>query len=195
MFNISYGKCEAAFARTYDIADADLGRFRGRITGLQKGDLFGAENRPGKGNRLDYTPDMMHRVLFCLELTELGVTPNVQLKLVAEFWEPRIRKIFKRAEDAAERDPGEGDIILAMIGVSLMGGAWRDDDAVPNINWCRLADLYRRLVLDMQPRRRGDLAPRALIVNLSARLRVFHGHLSDVHLGPEPAEPAETEVE
>lgn len=189
-FEIKYGKVETALARTYRIGAGDMIRFRGRLSVLQRGDLFGAKSRQGKGNKLMYTPDMMHRMLFCLELTEFGVVPSVQLKLVADFWESRVCKIFERAETAAMREPGDADVVLFVIGISFMGGAWRDE--VPNINSCPLGKLADRLALGMQPRGLNDpLAPRVLAVNLSARLRVFHEHLADVHLADEPEEAGE----
>ena len=149
---------------------------------MQRGGLFGAEHRVGKGTRLIYQPDMLHRVLFCLELAELGVTPAVQLKLVAELWDKRIREIFSKAETVKQPAGGGDDVILLMVGVSLMVEAWTG--AVPNINDTTFRKLPSKAALALRrPRRKDDpLLPRVLAVNLSARLRRFHEALSDVHL-------------
>jgi hypothetical protein len=176
----SFASLEAAFIRTYGIAPADQARFRARLTFLQRGGLFGARNRPGKGTRLGYDIDMMRRVLFCVELAELGIAPSEQLKLVAELWDKRICEIFNEAETANRH--GGDDIVLLMTGVSLMvEAAW--GGAVPNINSTTLSKLPAKMALAMRPRSKDDpLLPRLLAVNLSARLRRFHDALADVHL-------------
>jgi hypothetical protein len=170
----------AAFIRAYGIAPADEARFAARVTNLQRSGLFGAEARPGKGTRLVYDVDMMRRVLFCLELAELGIGPSEQLKLVAELWDKRIREIFNEAETANQH--GGDDIVLLMTGVSLMvEAAW--GGAVPNINSTTSGELPAKVALAMRPQSEDDpLLPRVLAVNLSARLRRFHAALAGVHL-------------
>jgi hypothetical protein len=183
----SFASVEAALVSTYRIAPVDRGRFRARLTFLQRGGLFGAEHRPGKGTRLTYEVDQLRRTIFCLELAELGIGPAVQLKLVADFWESRIRPIFTKAEAAAERPSRDGkdesgrDVILFMTGVALMAGAWAG--VVPNINHTTLSELPATMALAMRPLGKDDpLLPRVLAVNLTARLRRFHDALVDVHL-------------
>jgi hypothetical protein len=179
-FRFSFASFVAALIATYGIADADQARFRARLTFLQRGGLFGSEHRPGKGTRLTYTVDQMRRVIFCLELAELGVGPAVQLKIVNEFWESRIRPIFTKAETAVEHS-SKDDVILLMTGVALMAGAWAG--AVPNINHITLNKLPATIALAMRPLNNDDpLLPRVLAVNLSARLRRFHADLVNVHL-------------
>jgi len=159
----------------YEIAPADQARFRARLTFLQRGGLFGAERRPGKGTRLIYQPHMLHRLIFCLELAELGVGPAVQLRLVDELWDKRIRNIFSRADKAVVPD----DVVLLMTSVSLMVAGWAG--AVPDVNACTLSELAGKITLAMHGENRA-LLPRLLAVNLSARLRRFHDALNDVHL-------------
>ena len=139
----SYSPVETALIRTYGVRKRDIGRFRARITFLQKGGLLGVS--PGKGKALRYTPDLFHRLIFATELAEFGVSPSGVLALVKSQWENRLRKIFQAAEGAAMIDPGPngentgGDIILHMGGVRLMTDTW--SNAVPNINSCALHKL------------------------------------------------------
>jgi hypothetical protein len=168
----TYSRVEAALVTAYNVPDGDVGRFSARLTALQKGGLFGAKHQPGKGKALAYGSDQIHRLIFCVELAELGVAPGVALKLVEDLWDRRIRPIFLQAE--AVKKPGDDDIVLHMGGVSLMVGGWAS--AVPNINRSPLrklpADMAQWMKMDDDP-----LPPRAVVVNLSARLRRFHAAL------------------
>jgi hypothetical protein len=173
----SFASVEAALIATYRVAPADQARFRARVTHAQGSGLFNV--RPGKGVRLTYGPDELHKLVLICELSELGLPPAVQLELIGTLWERRLQPIFRLAEAAASRPPGSNDVIVILFGVSLMVGAW--GDAVPNVNHCSLDQLAGRLALAM----RGDdaaLPARALAVNLSARLRNFHACLATVHL-------------
>src|SRR5262249_21144356 len=96
MFAIRYAALEAALLRAYRIPDSEQGRFRGRLAALQKGGLL--DQQPGKGHALTYGPPDFHRVVFALELTEVGITPAVILKLVADLWDRKLGKIFAEAE-------------------------------------------------------------------------------------------------
>ena len=189
----SFASVEAALVRAYRVAEADQGRFRARLTFLQKHGLFGTD-RPGKGTRQSYGPDHLHRLVFCLELAELGATPAVQLKLVAELWDRRIRRIFQEADALSIRPASGDDVVLLMVGVSLMVEAWTG--AVPNVQHCRLRELADRQRLAMQGAddAEGALPPRMLAVNLTARLRRFHSSLADVHLKHEqpPVQPLDS---
>jgi hypothetical protein len=171
-----FASVEAALVRAYRVAPTDQARFRARLTFLQRSGLFGAD-RPGKGTRQTYGPDHLHRLVFCCELAELGVSPAVQLRLVEELWNPRIRRIFEVAEARPTR---KDDTVLLMIGVSLMVKAWTG--AVPNVQACSLRELADRLTLGMQepPSDDDSLDPRVMAVNLTARLRRFHGALAAV---------------
>jgi hypothetical protein len=176
MFECGFGAVEAALVQTYRIPAKAEGAFRGRLGALQKQKLFGAKNMPGKGVALRYRPDQFHRLVFACEMLEFGVAPSVVLSLVKSLWERRLRKIFSDAEDAVVRheDAGPDDVILHIGGVHLMGDGW--SDAVPNINACPLGKLPDQMAMwmSMRPDDPSGLPPRALVTNLSMRLRAFH---------------------
>jgi hypothetical protein len=175
MFTTSYRHTEAALARAYSVPEKAMGAFRGRLGSLQKQGLFGRENQPGRGTALVYGPDQFHRMIFACELFEFGVAPATVLSLVETLWASRLVPIFRKAETAAMQVHGKGDIVLHMGGVRLMSDVW--SDAVPNVNSCTLADLPKYVQVWM----RGDGLPaRALVVNLSERLRIFHEALADL---------------
>jgi hypothetical protein len=168
-----YNSVEAALVQTYGVRDRDLGRFRARLTFLQKGGLLGVS--PGKGKALRYTPDLIHRMLFAVELAEVGATPGETLGTVADLWESRIRRIFERAEKAAMVPSGPDDIVMMLGGISLTVGGWTSTaKALPNVNGFPLHRLAGNIDLLM---RYSDPPPRALVVNLSERLRTFHAAL------------------
>lgn len=174
MFEIPYNRTEVALVATYGVRKADLPRFRARVTFLQKGGLLGV--RPGKGKALNYTPDLLHRLVFAMELSEVGVTPAVTLTTVADLWEKSIRKHFEDAEKTIKAPPGPRDIVLAMSGVSLMVGGWTSTaKAIPNVNGFALQRLADKMDLVL---RYTNPAPRAVIINLSQRLREFHDALA-----------------
>jgi hypothetical protein len=171
----------AALVEAYRIAPEDQARFRARITFLQRNGLFGEQ--PGSGSRMGYRPDHMHKLIFCFELAAFNVTPTVQLKLVEEFWDARIRTIFKEAEQAAMHDPSVKDIALLLVGVDFMVGAWAG--AVPNINYAHLDKVKEEhLMTALFPSVLADapLPARVMMVNLSDRLRKFHGALSRLNM-------------
>lgn len=185
----SFASVEAALIACYRVAPADRGRFNARLGHAQKAGLF--DVRPGKGTRLTYGRDELHKLVLLCEMSELGIAPAVQLGLIAALWEQRLREIFKRAEAAAMHPPGGHDIIVILVGASMMIEGWAG--ALPNVNHCRLDQLPTRLELAL----RGDdhaLLPRALMTNLSSRLRVFHNALADVHFKFEQP-PIETDCE
>jgi hypothetical protein len=174
-----YGAVEAALVQAYCIPSDALGAFRGRLGALQKQGLLGARNMPGKGIALRYGPDQFHRLLFACELLEFGISPAVVLSLVNSLWERRLLKIFKDAEDAVPRNPGPDDVILYMGGVHLMRDAL--SDAIPNVNSCRLRKLPDHMTawMSMGSDDPWGLPPRALVTNLTMRLRAFHTALAD----------------
>jgi hypothetical protein len=174
VFEAPYSRVEAALVRTYRVRKADLPRFRARITFLQKGGLLGV--RPGKGKALNYTPDLLHRLVFAVELAEVGVTPAATLTTVADLWDKSIRKHFDDAEKTIKAPPGPRDVVLAMGGVSLMVGGWTSTaEAIPNVNGFPLRRLADKMDLVL---RYTDPAPRAVVINLSQRLRDFHAGLA-----------------
>jgi hypothetical protein len=175
-FEVGYGAVEAALVEAYRIPDKARGAFRGRLTALQKAGFLGRKNMPGKGIALRYAPDQFHRMVFACELFEFGVSPSVVLSLVERLWERRLRKIFSDAEDAARREPGPNDVILHLGGARLMVDGW--SDAVPNVNACPLHRLPDHVAMWMAMAPEDRLPPRALVTNLSMRLRAFHSALA-----------------
>jgi len=177
-FSVGYGAVEAALVQSYRIPSKAVGAFRGRLGALQKQGLFGAKNMPGKGRALRYTPDMLHRIVFAIELAEFGIGPATVLSLVRLVWERRLRKIFEDAEDAKQHGPGPNDVIMYMGGVHLLGDAL--SNAVPNVNSCQLGKLrdHMDMWMSMTPDDPLGLPPRALVTNLTMRLRQFHNALA-----------------
>jgi hypothetical protein len=169
-----YAKVEAAAVRAYGITADKVGTFRGRLSALQKANLFGADMRPGKGVPLQYLAREIHKIVFALELTELGLPPAVILRLVNDFWDSRLGLIFGKAEHAIEHPTAGGDVVLILGGVSLLTHQDNLELAVPNINHTTKARLMARLEFAIDDK---SLPARAVMVNLSARLRRFHNAL------------------
>ena len=194
MFECGYGAVEAALVQTYRIPAKAVGAFRSRLGALQKAGLFGVKNQPGKGVALRYGPDQFHRLVFVCELFEFGIAPAVVLSLVESLWERRLRKIFRDAEGVVANEhakPGD-DIILYVGGVHLMLDGW--SDAVPNVNSCPLSKLpdHMAMWMSMRPDDPSGLPPRALVTNLSMRLRAFHAALVAAHDLREPVSAERT---
>jgi len=189
----NFGSVEAALVQSYRIPKAARGAFRGKLGALQKQGLFGAKNMPGKGIALDYGPDQFHRLVFACELFEFGISPAMVLRLVESLWERRLRKIFSDAEDAVMKHQdaaGPDDVILHMGGVHLMVDGF--SDAVPNVNSCPLSKLPDNVAMWMSIKHEdpNGLPPRALITNLSMRLRAFHTALGPAYMNELRAERA-----
>jgi hypothetical protein len=188
MFQARYAPVEAALVRAYRVPADAVGAFRAKLTGLQKQALLGSENMPGKGKALTYGPDQLHRLIFACELFEFGMAPSVGLSLINDLWEQRLRRIFREAEKAAERDPSLDDIIFYMGGAHLMTGAW--GEMIPNVNSCPLRILPDHMLawMKISPEDPSGLPPRALITNLSMRLRAFHAAFAETYLADAIAE-------
>jgi hypothetical protein len=184
MFECGYGAVEAALVRAYRIPGEAAGAFRGRLGALQKQGLLGAKNQPGKGVALRYGPDQFYRLILACELLEFGISPAMVLRIVESLWERRLQKIFSDAEIAVVKheDAGPDDIILHMGGVHLLVTGW--SDAVPNVNSCPLNKLSDHVAMWMsiRPDDPSGLPPRALITNLSMRLRAFHTALGSSYM-------------
>lgn len=172
MFETSYGPIEAALMMAHRIPAKAQGAFRGRLVALQKQGLLGPENQPGKGRALRYGPDALHRLIFACELLEFGAAPSLILAIVAKLWKSRLEKIFRDAENAAEREPGPDDVILHFAGAHLLADVL--GDAIPNVGACRLAKLSDQVALCMQMTPNDPLPSRVMAVNLSMCLRGFH---------------------
>jgi hypothetical protein len=198
MFEIPrFGAVEAALVQTYRIPAKAVGAFRSRLGALQKQGLFGAKHMPGKGVALGYGPDQFWRLIFVCELFEFGIAPAVVLRLVKSLWERRLRKIFMDAEDAVVKheDAGPDDIIMHLGGAHLMLDGW--SDAVPNVNSCPLSKLSDNMLMwmSMRPDDPSGLPPRALVTNLSMRLRAFHTALGPAYMDELRAERASSKIQ
>jgi hypothetical protein len=190
----SYGVVERALATSYGIPEAarEAG-FRSMLNNLQKLGVLGEAARVGRGAPLAYTPVELHRLLVAIELCELGVPPATTAALIANYWESKLKAICSDAErnNPASRggepiDPGD-DIVVYLGGVSLRTGSLKGarSPSIPNINRCKLRDLSHHMVqwMKMDPDdNSGDLPPRALVLNLSARLRAFHRGLAAAYM-------------
>jgi hypothetical protein len=195
-FEAPYSVVEGALIGAYNVPAKALGAFRGRLGHLQRRGLFGGRHRPGRGVALTYRPDQLHRLIFACEALEFGFSPALILDLVKTLWvrkEPHrgLRDIFQRAEQAAMIDPANGentgrDIIMHMGGVRLLTDPW--SNAVPNVNSCELHRLpdHMAMWMRMMPDDPAGVPPRALVVNLSMRLRAFHAALAARNLGKPP---------
>jgi hypothetical protein len=186
---VSYGPVERALATCSRIPEAvrEAG-FRSMLNNLQKLGVLGEAARVGRGAPLVYTPIELHRLLVAIELCELGLPPATTAALIANYWESKLKAICSDAErnNPAVRggepiDPGD-DIVVYLGGVSLRTGSLKGarSPSIPNINYCKLRDLRRHIVQWMTTGpddNAADLPPRALVVNLSARLRAFHAAL------------------
>jgi hypothetical protein len=192
MFETNYYRTvEPALAQTYSVPKKALAAFRAKIGSMQKQGMLGTKNMPGKGKALSYGPDQFHRLIFACELFEFGVAPSVVLDLIKALWERRIAEIFRQAEKAAMRKPSDDDVIMHMGGVALMGHVLAD--TLPNVNSCPLRRLpdHMRMWMTMEPDDPVGLPPRALVTNLSMRLRTFHRALAAAHDLREPVPPTQ----
>ena len=169
---------EAALAELHNIAPDDVPALRSRFGVFQRGGLLGKP--PGRGIRVQYFPDELHRVVFAFEMTQLNISPTTVLWLVREFWDKRLREIFIKAERAnINRTP---NVVLFMGGLTAMNGP---EEAVPNINQTTIDKLSESFALAIRGQEDDDPPARALAVNLSAQLARFHTALSHYHLRPE----------
>jgi hypothetical protein len=182
---VPYAHVEAALVSAYGIRRRDLAAFRAKLRLWQKMGVLGVS--PGKGKALSYTPDLIHRVIFSIELAENGVTPAVVVGTVRDLWEKRIRSIFEKAETAAMAAPGPKDFCMMTGGHSLMIGGWTSvEAALPNVQGFELRQLDAKIDLLIRMEAGDPLVPRAFVVNLSDRLRRFHAALA---AAAEPKQP------
>jgi hypothetical protein len=154
-----------------------------RFGALQRGGLLGKQ--PGRGSRLEYGADELHKVVFAFELAQTDLSPTTVLLLVRDFWDKRLREIFLKAERASVRETP--DVVLILGGLTAMDGP---EEAVPSINDTTMDKLSQSLPLALDGK--SGLPSRVVLVNLSERLRRFHTALSNYHLKPEMLAELET---
>ena len=174
----SYAMVEAALVEMHDIAPDSVPALRSRFGAFQRGGLLGKQ--PGRGTRLEYGGDQLHRVVFAFEMTQAGMSPTTVLWLVSEFWDKRLRDIFIKAGRASVQETP--DVVLFLIGLTAMNGP---EKSVPNINHTTMDKLSGSLLLGIRGKDEfDDLPARALVVNLSAQWRRFQRALTHYHLSP-----------
>lgn len=173
VFTASYWQVEHALVHAFSIARTDEPAFRSRLGALQKGGLFGAKHRPGKGAKLVYTPDQFHRLVFALELASAGAAPGIILRVVRDCWDNRLCAIFTAAERAIVH--AIDDIVMLVVPNLVAQAAL----TIESIDHVPLRELPARMERALRDR---ELPARVLTINLSARLRLFHESLADVHM-------------
>jgi hypothetical protein len=169
---------EAALVELHGIAPDGVPALRSRFGTFQRGGLLGKQ--PGRGARLQYGPDELHRVVLAFELTQMGMSPTTVLWLVRKFWDKRLRDICLNAERALVRETSH--VVLLLSGLTAMDGP---EQSVPNINHMTMDRLAATLSLAIRGQDElRDPPARALVVNLSAQLSRFHNALANYHLSP-----------
>ena len=173
----SYAMVESALVELHHIAPDEVAALRSRFGMLQRGGLLGQQ--PGRGARLQYGPDELHRVVLAFELTQAGTSPATVLKLIQNHWQ-RLREICLDAERANVRETP--NIVLLLNSLAAMDGP---EQAIPNINHTTMDKLAAALSLAIRgDDDQRDPPARCLLVNLSAQLRRFHTALANYHLSP-----------
>lgn len=169
-FTTTYAKLEAVLVRLHGIPADQVPAFRARFGGLQRGGLLG-DDRPGKGRKLEYTPDHFHRAVVAFELVQAGIAPGVIQRLIKEHWD-RLSAIVMKAEKANMRqaERNANDVVLA-LSLGLI------DDTIQAINSTTRDKVGQMAMI--------ALDSRMLLVNLSAQLRRFHENLAVLHMQPD----------
>jgi hypothetical protein len=180
----SYGTVESALSSLYGVSDDAQRRidFRARVNYLQRGNVLGESAKVGTGTRLTYGVDQVERWFACLELAELGISPTVAARFVVECWD-LLAPIFRKAQKTVIHDPTDDDVVLLLPLVHLMSGSWAPRTGfpgVPVIVDCTMRELPKKVLQYMQLRHDDPavVAPRMLVMNLSARLRSLHAVLT-----------------
>jgi hypothetical protein len=196
MFQASYGTVERALANAHGISDAiRQAGFRSMLSNLQKLGALGAQARVGRGTALKYGPTELHRLVLTLEFCELGIPPATAVALVDTYWKQKLKDIIAAAERTVmHEEPPDNDVIIHLGGISLRTGPLKGErfPGVPNINRCRLSELPRYIKFWMAMTPDDQVPPRALVMNLSARLRSFHRALAASHMDELLAERRDT---
>ena len=174
----SYAMVEAALVELQGIAPDGVPALRSRFGAFQRGGLLGKQ--PGRGARVQYGPDELHRVVLAFELTQMGVSPTTVLWLIQNHWDKRLRDIFMDAERALVRKTS--GVVLILIGLTAMDGP---EQAVPSISPTTMDRLAATLSLAIRGKDElHDPPARAMVLNLSATLARFHAALASYHLSP-----------
>lgn len=184
----SYGVVEKALATAYGVSEAVRpAGFRGMISNLHKLGALGPQSRVGRGAKLTYTHIEFTRLILAIEFCEFGLPPATAAALVGRYWESKLKTIIGVAQEAfgiVPEKPRGHDVILCLVGGGLRTDSLRGEKGpvVPIIERCALDDLPAALKQWMTTTPDDPAPPRALIANLSARLRDFHNALVDENL-------------
>jgi hypothetical protein len=202
-----YGVIERTLAAAYGIPDVRRAvGFRGMLSNLQKLGVLGPQSRVGRGAPLTYTPNEFERLVLTMEFCEFGLPPAAAVGLVGRYWDGTLKAIVFAAGDSlalADPPPRGKDTILYVGGLALRTSSLRGEKPpiAPVIEHCTLDDLPDAMKRWMQ-----TTPPRGLIVNLSERLRAFHGtlvvidaewladHAPARKAADKPAKPDETRI-
>jgi hypothetical protein len=174
-FTVSFATVEKALLRMHEVEPQHEEAWRSRINFLRREGVLG--ERPGSGRRIGYhTAAQLPKLLLALEMAQTAVAPQTILSLVRRHWDDRLEKIFKSAERAGFYETS--DVWLLLAGISAMV---ERDGAIPVIAATTADRLdVLRMALDDT-----SVPGRALVINLTARLRRFHKALSDIYPQPE----------
>jgi hypothetical protein len=159
------------------------------ISNMQKMGVLGPRSRVGRGAKLTYTHIEFNRLILALEFSEFGLPPATAVALVGRYWESKLKAIVSVAQEAfgiVPEKPRGQDTILCLVGGGLRTDSLRGrkGPVVPIIERCSLDDLPAAMKHWMTP------PTRALVTNLSGRLRVFHEALGVEYLTEARAETA-----
>ena len=174
-FTVSFATVEKALLRMHEVEPQHEEAWRSRINFLRREGLLG--ERPGSGRRIGYhTADQLPKLLLALEMAQAAIAPRVALSLIAASWDDRLNGFFQQAEEARRNETS--DVWLLLAGITEM---MERDGAIPVIEVTTTDRLdVLRMALD------DTFVPgRALVINLTARLRKFHAALIEFYPQPE----------
>ena len=174
-FTVSFATVEKALLRMHAVEPRHEEAWRSRINFLRREGLLG--ERPGSGRRIGYhTADQLPKLMLALEMAQAAIAPRVALSLIAASWDDRLNGFFQQAEEARRNETS--DVWLLLAGITEM---MERDGAIPVIEVTTTDRLdVLRMALD------DTFVPgRALVINLTARLRKFHAALIEFYPQPE----------
>ena len=174
-FTVSFATVERALLRMHEVKPQHEDAWRSRINFLRREGLLG--ERPGSGRRIGYhTAEQLPKLVLALEMAQAAIVPQAILSLVREHWDKRLKGIFGEAGEALVHETS--DVLLLLAGITAMV---EREGAIPVIKATTADKLdVLRMALDD-----GSVPGRALVINVTGRLRRFHEALSNIHPQPE----------
>jgi hypothetical protein len=173
-FTVSFATVEKTLLRMHAVEPQHEEAWRSRINFLRREGVLG--ERPGSGRRIGYhTADQLPKLMIALEMAQAAIVPQTILSLVRKHDE-RLKNIFREAEKARANETS--DVLLLLAGITEM---IEREGAIPVIQATTADKLdVLRMALDD-----SSVPGRALVINVTARLRRFHEALSDIYPQPE----------